>query len=97
MTPQDIPAAAHLLVHAFGENGMLNRPLGNPSNLAVFNTPLLFESFSSFLSFYLSTSLTSPSNISQNINNWIARLRITLCDHCSFVVEDMEFTGDPGL
>lgn len=66
MTPEDIPETAHILTHAFGENGMLNVALRNP-------------------------------NIARNINNWIARLRICLCDHCSFVVEDTEFSCDPGM
>jgi hypothetical protein len=37
------------------------------------------------------------ANFAKSINNWIAWLRITLCDHCSFVVEDAEFSSDPGL
>eukprot|EP00026_Physarum_polycephalum_P013202 Phypoly_transcript_13581.p1 GENE.Phypoly_transcript_13581~~Phypoly_transcript_13581.p1 ORF type:complete len:318 (+),score=61.47 Phypoly_transcript_13581:46-954(+) len=66
MTHHDIPACAHMLTHAFGENGKLNLALQNP-------------------------------NFSQMINNWMARLRITLCDHVSFVVEDTEFSGDPEM
>jgi hypothetical protein len=30
------------------------------------------------------------------INSWIARLRICLCDHLCFVVEDSEYEGESG-